>query len=81
VHQISVEADEAKSQLVTRYSAPVGLMALSTTVLKKQCKEHIESMIDDPGYALQTTAGDETRVPYLLLTAIWKYCRVSEVSI
>jgi hypothetical protein len=80
IHQISIEADEEKPQLVTRYSAPVGLMALSTAALKKQCMEYIESMIADAGYALQITAGDETRVPCFLLTAIWKYCRVSDVS-
>jgi hypothetical protein len=51
----------------------VGLMALSTAVLKKQCREHIESMIEDPEYELQTTSGDLTEIPYLVLTAVRKY--------
>lgn len=61
-------------------SAPVGLLALSTAMLKQQCKDHIEDMISDPEYASQTAAGDVIEFPYLVLAAIRKYQTASDVS-
>ena len=65
--------------LLCRYSAPVGIMALSTSDLKKTLREHIERMISNPQYPAQTTAGDTTRVPLLILEEVRQYCVKTEV--
>jgi len=76
VHEIGTEE---KSKFVCRYSAPVGLMGLSPTTLKNQCREHIERMIESPSYGIQTTSGHPTDLSYLILTIIRDYYAVTDV--
>jgi len=63
----------ANSRLICQDSAPLGLMAISTSALKRLCSEHIEEMIDNPRYAAQVTVGNTTDIPYLMLEAIITY--------
>jgi hypothetical protein len=66
------EADQA-SQLVQRPSAPVGILGLSLTDMRKKCKNHIEDMISNHQYAEQTTAGDMSQLPRQILEIVCKY--------
>lgn len=73
LHRVTAQTEEPSSQLVSQYSAPIGIMAFSLSDMKPTCKDHLEKMIRNPEYALQTTAGDPTEVPYFILEAILKY--------
>jgi hypothetical protein len=66
------EADQA-SQLVQRPSAPVGILGLSLTDLKKKCNNHIEDMISNTQYAAQATAGDMSQLPRQILEIVCEY--------
>jgi len=73
-HHLTTEAEEQESQLILRYSAPVGLLALSSSELKRICKEHIETMITNAEYPEQATAGDKTKIPCRILEVVRQYC-------
>lgn len=62
-----------------RYSAPVGILALSQSEMKKLCTEHIDEMVANPSYAAQATAGDCTEIPYEILEIVRKYCAKKDV--
>lgn len=79
-HHLTVDFNEQKSQLLYQFSAPVGLMALSTSVVKETLQKHIEQMVGNPKYPAQTTAGDATELPYLILDAAIRYCRRTHVG-
>lgn len=64
---------EQPSQLVLLFSAPVGLLGLSVSELKKKCDKHIENMITNPQYPAQTTAGDPTQLPFRILEIVCQY--------
>jgi hypothetical protein len=78
IHQLTTEEEEQASILVRRYSAPVGLMCVSPSDLKKACREHVEAMIETEAYPSQATAGDLSPIPYLILEVIRQYCAVKE---
>jgi hypothetical protein len=78
-HHLTTVPEEQRSQMVCRYSAPVGLMFLSTPELKKSLKEHIEQMLANPQYSAQTTAGNETDVPASILNFAIKYYNTTSV--
>ena len=78
LHQLTTEEEERASLLVCRYSAPVGLMCVSPSDLKKSCREHIETMIETKEYPSQATAGDLSPIPYLILEVIRQYCAAKE---
>jgi len=66
------QPDQA-SQLVQQYSAPVGILGLSLSEMKKQCNSHIEEMIKNPQYAAQATAGDMSQLPKQILEIVCEY--------
>ena len=78
-HASLVSQPGQDSQLVERYSAPVGILGLSQSEMKKLCTEHINEMIANPGYAAQATAGDDTQLPYEILEIVRKYCAKKDV--
>jgi hypothetical protein len=79
-HHLTVETEEQKSMFLVRYSAPVGLMALSMGDLRKTLREHVEHMVENPRYPVQTTMGDATNVPLLILEEVRQYWKVTDVS-
>lgn len=79
-HHLTVETEEQKSSFLCRYSAPVGLTLMSKSDVRKMLKEHIEQMVANPQYPVQTTMGDATRVPLLILEEVRQYCRRTDVS-
>lgn len=80
VHQYGFESSAGRSQPVCRFSAPIGLMALSPSApLRLECKEHIEKMMRAPGYVLESTAAQATHIPFLILNAIHKYSSAGTV--
>lgn len=81
LYRMTIEAEGQSSQLVCQRSAPVGLMIFSLSDMKATCKDHIEKMLRNPAYALQTTAGDPTEIPHLILDIILKYYFTTHVSI
>jgi hypothetical protein len=78
-HHLTTVPEESTSQIKLRYAAPVGLLSLSTSELKKTLKEHIVAMVANPQYPSQTTAGDTIDVPYLILDAAREYCAITKV--
>jgi hypothetical protein len=68
----SAEPDQAL-QLVQRLSAPVGILGLSLSDMKKKCEKHIEEMIKNPQYAEQATAGDMSQLPKQILEIVCEY--------
>jgi hypothetical protein len=80
-HHLTVETEEKKSQFLCRYSAPVGLMSLSTSDVKKTLREHVDAMVSNPQYSAQTTAGDSTNIPLLILEIVRQYCSSTDVSL
>lgn len=80
-HHLTVETEEKKSQFLCRYSAPVGLMALSISDVKKTLREHVEQMVAHPQYPAQTAAGDSTNLPLLILEIIQQYCSSTDSSL
>ena len=79
-HHLTVESEEQKSLFQCRYSAPVGLMALSTSDLTKTLRAHVEHMIATPQYPVQTTAGDTTNIPLLILEEVRQYAKSTGVT-
>ena len=80
-HHLTTESEEQKSQIILRYSAPVGLMSLSTSEQKKALKQHIEDMLENPYYVAQTTAGDISDVPAQILDVAVKYYKATDSSL
>ncbi|KAG0645366.1 hypothetical protein D0Z07_8857 [Hyphodiscus hymeniophilus] len=80
-HHLTVETKEQKSELRFQYSAPVGLMALSISDLKKTLRDHVEQMVSNPQYPAQTTAGDASNVPLLILEEVRQYCATTQSSL
>ena len=80
-HHLIVETEVPKSMLLCRYSAPVGLMALSVSDVKKLLREHVEHMIANQQYPEQTTAGDMTSIPLFILQEVQKYRAAKEVKV
>jgi len=76
-----VEAGGPNSQLVCCDSAPVGLMNLSLSDIKRDCEKYIEKMIANPQYALQTTDEDMRSSAYLVLEAVRKYSAQNKVRL
>jgi hypothetical protein len=66
------EANQA-SQLVQRYSVPVGIRVLSLADMRKTCNNHIEDMISNPQYAEQATAGHMSQLPRQILEIVCEY--------
>ena len=80
-HQLTTEVEERASSLLRRYSAPVGLMCVSPSELKRACRQHIEEMIEVEEYPAQTTAGDLSPIPVIILEVMRQYCAAKgEVS-
>jgi hypothetical protein len=72
-------AGDHNSQLIQKYSAPVGILCLIPSDLKKICKTHINQMIENGKYVSQTTAADVTQLPAEILYIIQKYCASKDV--
>ena len=79
--RLADETGDHNSQLMQRYSPPVGLLGLSVPDLRKKCEKHIGEMVKNPAYAGQTTAGDTTRLPEMILEIVRDYCDAKEVSL
>jgi hypothetical protein len=71
------EPDQA-SQLVRLYSAPVGILALSLSDMKKKCQKHIEEMIRNPQYVEQVTSGDVSQLPKQILEIVCAYSNANK---
>ncbi|KUJ15459.1 uncharacterized protein LY89DRAFT_783598 [Mollisia scopiformis] len=80
-HASLVSQPGQDSQLVERYSAPVGILGLSPPEMKKLCTEHIDEMIANPSYAAQATAGDDTKLPCEILEIVRKYCSKKDIPL
>ena len=78
-HHLTVETEENKSAFLCRYSAPVGLLGLSISDLKKTLREHIEQMVSNRQYPAQTTAGDTTKMTLWILEIVRQYCSTTDV--
>jgi hypothetical protein len=79
--RLADETGDQMAQLMQRYSPPVGLLGLSVSDLRKKCEKHIGEMIKNPEYAVQTTAGDPTRLPEMILEIVRDYCDAKEVRL
>jgi hypothetical protein len=66
------EADQA-AQLVRMPSAPVGILGLSVSEMKKKCNKHVEDMISNTKYAEQATSGDVSGLPSQILEIVGEY--------
>jgi hypothetical protein len=81
VHHITAVTELSSPQLVRHDSAPVGMMALSTSEMKIVCRDHIEKMVQKGEYALETTSGDPTQIPFLVLEVVTNYAFAGNVSV
>ena len=79
--RLADETGDQNAQLMQRYSPPVGLLGLSVSDLRKKCERHIGEMVKNPEYAGQTTAGDPTRLPEMILEIVRDYCDAKEVRL
>lgn len=79
-YRLTVESEEQKSQLLMQFSVPVGLMGISMSQVKNELRKHVKEMVANPQYPAQTTAGDATQVPRLILEAVWKYSASTDVT-
>jgi hypothetical protein len=66
------QADQA-AHLVQLPSAPVGILGLSLSEMKRKCKNHIEDMISNDQYVEQATSGDMSQLPKQILEIVSKY--------
>jgi hypothetical protein len=73
IYRLRTNDEEEMGHLTRQYSAPIGIMCLTVSDMKARCREHIEEMILNPYYSVQTTTGDQTEIPYLILEAVGKY--------
>ncbi|CZR58090.1 uncharacterized protein PAC_07980 [Phialocephala subalpina] len=80
-HASLVSQPGQDSQLVERYSAPVGILGMSQSEMKKLCTEHIDEMIANPRYAAQATVGDDTQLPCEILEIVRKYCSKKDLPL
>jgi hypothetical protein len=79
--RLADETGDQHAQLLKRYSPPVGLLGLSVPELRKKCEKHVGEMVKNPAYAAQTTAGDFTRLPEMILEIVRDYCDAKEVRL
>jgi hypothetical protein len=79
--RLADETGDQNAQLLKRYSPPVGLLGLSVPDLRKKCEKHVGDMVKNPAYAGQTTAGDATRLPEMILEIVRDYCDAKEVRL
>lgn len=66
------------SQLISTHCAPVGLVSVSTSHMKKKCNHHVEAMILNPHYSAQVTSGETTKLPFECLEIVLNYFRANE---
>jgi hypothetical protein len=69
------------SKLTRNWGVSIGVKDLSSSDMGKLCIEHIESMIANPLYPRQTTAGIESSVVHEILDASQKYRPASFVDV
>ncbi|TVY43304.1 hypothetical protein LOCC1_G005026 [Lachnellula occidentalis] len=80
-HRLATEQEEQSSPLVLQFSAPVGLLGLSTSEMKDKCKEHVAEMIANPEYVEQVTAGCNSQIPYSILAAATQFSKYEDVPL
>jgi hypothetical protein len=80
LHHVTPEAAVPSSLLMCQYSAPIAILGFSPSDMKALCKDHVEKMIKNPEYALQTTSGDPTNVPFFVLEAAMKFYFATKVG-
>lgn len=75
-HQTRIQSDGEKKTPRTshRIGAPLGLLGIDMEELQPMCDAHIRSMVENPAYASQSTAGLSTRIPRKLLEIMREYC-------
>ncbi|KAL3428254.1 fungal Zn binuclear cluster domain containing protein [Phlyctema vagabunda] len=78
---LRTENDDVETQMIRRYSAPIGLLGVDTAALKKTCLCHIEEMVANPLYAAQATAGDATQVPKKILETVQRYSNAKDLPL
>lgn len=72
-HQRLTKRNESEqSEVILEHSAPVGIMGMDE-VLQAQCKSYIKSLVSNPYYVLQVTAGDPTTVCCDVLQVVHDY--------
>ena len=68
------------SQLVRRFSAPIGILGLSLGDMRRKCSKHVDEMIANPQYAAQVTAIDQTQLPKEILEIVYEFATKKNVS-
>jgi hypothetical protein len=71
-HRLTTRDESEESEVVIEHSAPVGIIGMDE-VLQGQCKSYIKSMVSNPYYVLQVTAGDPTAVCRDVLQVVHDY--------
>ena len=79
-YQLASDDDDHVPRLVERYSAPVGILGLIRDDVKSQCREYIESMLKNPNYTEQATAGHPTAIPRRILDIARQYDAAKKVG-
>lgn len=71
-HRLTTRDEHEETHLIVEHSAPVGIIGMDE-VLPAQCKSYIKSMVSNPYYVLQVTAGDPTTVCRDVLQVVYNY--------
>ena len=54
-------------------SLPVGLLSIAPSELKRVCMAHLESVLENPSYTVQTTAGHTFGISWRILESVFQY--------
>ncbi|RDL41411.1 uncharacterized protein BP5553_01390 [Venustampulla echinocandica] len=80
-HRLVVDGEVSDSPLVLQESVAVGLLGVSPSDMSIKCEYHIIEMIESCWYAAQVTAGDTSRIPYVILDIAQQYYASTRASL
>lgn len=78
-HHLTYLGKERMGKITSRCSAPVGILGADIRHLKKKCKLYIASMVSNPDYARQATAGGKLGIYRRALEVICRYSKDEKV--
>ncbi len=79
-HNFTGPDKERALRMITRGCAPVGILGVDIDDLKKQCMSCIKSMVSNPAYVTQVSAGEQSGIYRRVLEIIHRYSKVEQVS-
>jgi hypothetical protein len=72
-HHLTTPPNGSIPNLVQSYSPPVGIVGIDNKFLTQVCQSHIVSMVLNPWYPEQVTAGDSKPIRFNVLKVIQEY--------